>query len=350
MLPHETLSPATDQTTPLPEGINSLGPDGQNPRPGRATHLRVTVRTLGHVATLSGVKNLYLSFTHKRGSTMILTARGSARIGSRTAACIEQWTPGLWVSAFLMRKYVYQRGLQADAVAVSAASTREYIRTLRTEGIVVIPNFLDADVIARMREAVPPVTEFTEAEQGENSHFYRDARKISAFAPFFASSVIRQVARSHISPSADIYRAFIGLKMPGGRGFSFENFYHMDCWKQRVKVYLYLEDISEDGAPMTYLKGSHRGSWRLPMESRLARLLRSDANGYTREESVFLGCFWPYEVMQLKQAHGYTDVTCTGKAGSLVIFDGRGLHHANVLRSQRRLILSTSWIHPGHHT
>jgi hypothetical protein len=266
------------------------------------------------------------------------------------AAHIEQWAPGLWVSAFLLRKCVYQRRLQSDAVAVSASSTREYIRTLREEGIVVIPDFLDADVIARMREAVPPAAEFSEAEQGENSYFYRDAKRIPAFAPFFASEVIRQVARSYISPSADIYRAFVGLKMLGDRGVSFEDFYHMDCWKQRVKAYLYLEDVDEDGAPMTYLKGSHHGSWRLPMESRLARLLRSDVSGYTREESVFLGCFWPYEVMRLKQAYGYTDVTCTGKAGDLVIFDGRGLHHANELRSKRRLILSMSWIHPGHHT
>lgn len=281
---------------------------------------------------------------------MSLAVRRSAGIGSRMAARVEQWAPGLWVLAFLLRKFFYQRRLQPDAVAVSASSTREYIRTLREEGIVVVPDFLDADVIARMREAVPPAAEFTEAEQGENSYFYRDAQRISVFAPFFASEVIRQVARSYISPSADIYRAFIGLKMLGGRGVSFESFYHMDCWKQRVKAYLYLEEVGEDGAPMTYLKGSHRGSWRLPMESRLARLLRSDVSGYTREESVFLGCFWPYEVMQLKQAHGYTDVTCTGKAGKLVIFDGRGLHHANELRSQRRLILSMSWIHPGHHT
>lgn len=281
---------------------------------------------------------------------MILVARRSAEIGSRISARIEQWAPGLWVLKFLLRKFFYQCRLQPDAVAVTAATTREYIRTLRAEGIVVIPNFFDAEVLARMREAVPPVAEFTKAEQGENSRFYRDARKFSAFAPFFESPIIRQVARSYISPSADIYRSFIGLKMPDNGGVSFEDFYHMDCWKQRVKAYLYLEDVGEDGAPMTYLKGSHRGSWRLPMESRLARLLRSGVNGYTREESVFLGCFWPYEVMQLKQAHGYTDVTCTGKAGSLVIFDGRGLHHANKSSSQRRLILAMSWVHPGHHT
>jgi|tagenome__1003787_1003787.scaffolds.fasta_scaffold20981631_4 hypothetical protein len=49
------------------------------------------------------------------------------------------------------------------------------------------------------------------------------------------------------------------------------------------------------------------------------------------QERFFLGSFWPPEVAQLRSDFGYEDLTCTGSAGTLVVFDGRGLHRATPL-------------------
>lgn len=131
---------------------------------------------------------------------------------------------------------------------------------------------------------------------------------------------------------------------------TFEQHFHMDTWRQRIKAFLYLEDVGPEQAPMTYLRGSHQGRWRLWAEAQIARDYVVDERGFGGNTDIwYLGCFWPHEVAQLKTDYGYQEVSCTGKAATLMVFDGRGLHQATPLISGRRLILTSYWIHEGKH-
>jgi hypothetical protein len=225
-----------------------------------------------------------------------------------------------------------------------------YVQQLRSDGVVVVPNFLDSRTIAAMREAIPPSAAFTESPEGERAYYFADADRIEALNPFFGSSVIRSVAQGYISERATALRRTIGLKLVKGEIPSFESNYHMDTWKQRLKAFLYLEDVGSRDAPLLYLRGSHRGLWRLLTEARISRYYRTTERGYASDrERFFLGSFWPHEVAQLKRDFGYEELLCAGPAGTLVLFDGRGLHKATPLYGERRLILASYWIHGDDH-
>jgi hypothetical protein len=53
---------------------------------------------------------------------------------------------------------------------------------------------------------------------------------------------------------------------------------------------------------------------------------RDDAGKYANEESPYRGCYLPTEVRRLRERYGYEQVTCTGRAGTLMLFDNLGPH------------------------
>jgi hypothetical protein len=270
-------------------------------------------------------------------------------VSGRIQVFSSQYMSGLPVPTFLLRKLAYYRRLRRDALDPLAAEAVDYVTALRRDGIVIVPGFLDADSVETMRAALPNETAFEVAGEGEPSHFYSNANRICELAPFFDHPIIRATARSYISKSAISLRRTVALKIVQGDILSFERFAHMDSWKMRFKAFLFLEEIHQENAPMIYLTGSHHGVWRLPMEARIAGQFRTDQRGFAVPEDYYIGCFWPHEVQRLAETYGYREITCTGPAGTLMMFDGRGLHRATPLRSGRRLMLTSYWIHPGNH-
>lgn len=253
------------------------------------------------------------------------------------------------VARFLPRKLAYEARLRGHRPS-PAAGAAGYADTLAADGVVVIPDFIDEATVARMRLAVPELSSFRESPEGERSYYFPEAQKIADFAPFFESSVVRAVAHRCVSGAAMPLRRTVGVKNVIGEVGSFELFHHMDTWKRRMKAFLYLNDVGAEQAPMRYVKGSHRGWWRLPMEATIAQMYGVDQSGYARPEDFYIGCYWPHEVRRLSQAYGLEEITCVGGAGTLIIFDARGLHRATALREGNRTILMSYWTHPGDHT
>lgn len=271
-------------------------------------------------------------------------------VSDRIQVAANLYFPALASPAFLLRKLAYLRRLRHSALDEPAPEVADYVSALCRDGMVAIPNFLDAETIAAMRRAIPDETAFAVSEEGDRALFYHDAGSISAFTPFFDHPILTETARALISADAIQLRKEVCLKVVHGDFLSFEQFAHIDTWKMRMKAFLYLEDVNEDNGPTVYYKGSHRGSWRLPMEARIAGWYRTDPEGFAVPEDYYLGCFWPHEVQRLVQAHGYHETICTGPAGTLLMFNGRGLHRATPLHSGRRLTLTSYWIHRGDHT
>lgn len=270
--------------------------------------------------------------------------------GDRIQIAANLYFPALASPAFILRKFAYTRRLQRSSLDAPAPEVADYLSALRHDGMVVVPNFLDAQTIAAIRQAIPDEAAFVVSEEGDRALFYHEAGSIGAFAPFFDHPILRETARALISADALPLRTEVCLKFIHGDFLSFEQFPHIDTWKMRMKAFLYLEDVGEDNGPTVYYKGSHRGLWRLPMEARIAGWYRTDPEGFAVPDDFYLGCFWPHEVQRLVEANGFRETICTGPAGTLLMFNGRGLHRATPLRSGRRLTLASYWIHRGDHT
>lgn len=252
------------------------------------------------------------------------------------------------VLPFLLTRRRYYRTLKPVPPSAEAAP---HVCALVRDGITIIPGLFPVEVVAEMRAAAPAADRFTLSPEGDRALIYHDAHLIKAFDAFYKNSLIESIARAYICDDAMPLRRTVGLKTAIGDFPTFETHYHMDTWKQRLKVFHYLEDVSPDNAPLVYLKGSHRGFWRRATEQRIYRYYRTGPDGFAAggPDYYFLGSFWPHEIRQLRNDYGFEELTCTGAAGTTVIFDGRGLHHATPLRHGRRLILTSYWIRPGHH-
>src|SRR6266516_5755799 len=73
-----------------------------------------------------------------------------------------------------------------------------YLNVLKRDGVVIIPDFLDAGAVARMRDAVPDVAEFDESPEGDGAYRYPDADRIADFRPFFDHAIVPQIVRSYL--------------------------------------------------------------------------------------------------------------------------------------------------------
>ena len=121
------------------------------------------------------------------------------------------------------------------------------------------------------------------------------------------------------------------------------DFYHFDEWKPRVKSWLFLNDITEKQGPMKFLKGSHKfGLWRLWREYNLNRYSGYKENKCT-ELNYQTGSFFDTEIMSLREKYDWEEISLTGKAGTLVLIDHRGLHKSTPLIEGKREVLLQYW-------
>ncbi len=114
------------------------------------------------------------------------------------------------------------------------------------------------------------------------------------------------------------------------------NIPHWDDWRVRFKAFIYLTDVNEENAPTIYFKGSvHDVPWRLEKDYGSVFLPTASAGG----------SWWPVEALGLEK------IKFTGKAGTLILFDARGLHAGTQLMQGNRIMLMnmyTTHLSPEH--
>jgi hypothetical protein len=230
----------------------------------------------------------------------------------------------------------------------------EHLETLRRDGIVFVEDFLSRDEVAGIVEEIGARTDLL-GERASPRIVKRNARyllldpvdQLPSTRAFFDSELVRGLARAYLAGDAVPDRPAVQLKADVGEP-SIVDFFHIDEWRYLVSAFVFLEDVGPDEAPMEYLKGSHRPRrWRLGKEKEFFLYYERDTAGaYVNEESAYCGCFLPTEARTLQERHGYERITCTGPAGTLMLFDNLGLHRASPLRRNRRLILSSYWMLP----
>jgi hypothetical protein len=228
-------------------------------------------------------------------------------------------------------------------------SVKAYVSELNSAGVVRIPSFLSESQCFAICKSQPDLSKFTTSTEGDRALFYLHANEDPVFSDFFNDERIPLIMKGYIGDNAVPLRQLMELRTEKGHVSAFNRMFHMDSWKPRVKAFLYLHDVTENDAPLCYLKGSHKGDWRLPMEFKIASKYQVGDHGYAKDDDVaWVGCYWPYEVSDIKSKYGLEEVVCTGRIGTLVVFDARGLHRASELGNEHRKVLISNYIAEGH--
>lgn len=220
----------------------------------------------------------------------------------------------------------------------TAQQAQEMAASLRQDGIVFIPNFLDAEQLARVRRALDaqfspapaPGMEFSE------SNAYYSSRQPLAICPEFAEAamdadLIHLVGdyfrRTPLLYDAD-FRRVLPLDLAGherehatfAKGYSSSHWHH-DTHGREIKVMIYLTDVGPDDQNFAYCLGSHTGF----------RSTRYEKSRFT-EQTV--------EARRLKI------LDCYAPAGTAIAFDTNGIHRLRRRKTRTRDCV-TFYYHPG---
>lgn len=225
---------------------------------------------------------------------------------------------------------------------------------LRRDGVAFVEDLLDAGQVGRIVEEIAANTDLM-TERRDPGIVKRNARyllldpqaRLPSTQAFFEHPLVTGVTRAYLSADAILDRPAVQLKIDVGEP-CIVDFFHIDEWRHLLSGFLFLTDVGEGDGPMVYLKRSHRPSlWRLAKEREFFRYYERQPDGaYANGESAYCGCFLPPEVRKIRERHRYEPISCTGRAGTLMLFDNRGLHRATPLEHNHRLLLSGYWMLP----
>jgi hypothetical protein len=247
---------------------------------------------------------------------------------------------------FLRHGRSYTRSCLPDP---SLTEHTEIVDTLVRDGICVLEGYLDSEATARIREEV-----------GEVLFRLRDGEPVEGVPttsyPAFACYHMDQV--EHHSPASRVFTddpmiLSVAAAYGGGRAVPFNtraelrsaplknelvDDLHADTWKFRFKAMLYLTDVTPETSPFRFLAGSHVGTnW--PVRRFAYDYLGQAFHGHPGVERLRLA-----EAQRRYEDPRFRKMICTGPAGTVILFDTRGLHSATTLQSGSRMILNRTFV------
>lgn len=218
----------------------------------------------------------------------------------------------------------------------------EILSKLDHDGIHIIPDFMPKEqcdaLIVDLDEAFNAVKNgsYTGPHQYDDSKLIR-LGDVSEHVPstriFFDNPMFDEIAKAYIDPRAYSYRREAELR-DNLKTFQQADIPHFDDWRMRFKFFLYLTDVGPENAPFTYYTNTHKDeAWKHKKNFEYERDGEFGAYGH----------FHPQEMIALKAKRHVEEIVCTGKAGTLIIADFRGLHRGSMLKSGRRILLNSTY-------
>ena len=216
-----------------------------------------------------------------------------------------------------------------------SAAEQTLLADLETNGFAMVPGFWSREQAVAARDTLlatttQPNTEF------ESGAYLRHGVGGQAYGEgitriYHAEKVLPELAefRHHPLPLT-LAHAYYGTPFYTGllifqhnKAGTTDGGYHVDGYKREFKSFLYLDDVTEDNGPFTYLRGSHKRHWR-----RMVRQLQGTRNGsptnFAREDLRDLL---------------HDEVKLTAPAGTLLLADVRGFHFGSPQQSGARSVL-----------
>ena len=258
---------------------------------------------------------------------------------------------------YLIQRYRQYRQYKID---YSKTTHPDILDTLHEDGIYIIENFIDQVTCDKIvEEMVPHINEamqfnYKDWENLSNTSTYQnnkngyqrasdnwcrildsDIKSDTAKKSFFSNPFIEEIAKAYVSEKAHCYRKELDSKVEKvGHNLLKADNPHFDDWRHRFKAFLYLTDVTEDNAPFVYYKGSHEQvNWKKPHHIEFE--LKQSKGKY--------GHFTQEEFDKTAEANGYEELICTGKAGTLILADFRGIHKGTPIKSGKRILLNSTW-------
>lgn len=219
-----------------------------------------------------------------------------------------------------------------------AAPDRKVHDRLAEDGIVMLPGWVDAGEVERARREVAALDGFESGRYtGPIPQYRLDHDGVVALEVTEALPTCYRLTRSPYveTMATSLYGAGIHLTAASllckydASKVDASAAPHWDDWRVRFKAFVYLDEVTPEQAPMVYCRGSHNGRipWRLDKDFASWQLPHASAGG----------SWWPVDEL------GFEKVSCTGPAGTLVLFDARGIHAATQLVRGRRLMLMSMY-------
>ena len=221
--------------------------------------------------------------------------------------------------------------------------------SILTQGYIVHDDWYPPTIIAEMRDNVPDLARLAPTLQTPAIHISDPSLSLAPFDPFFRDERIWRIAKAIVGPECTAVRRWAQIRVGKGHTGSFDEFFHIDSFKHRLKAFLYLTDVDAEGS-VVICPGMSQGAWHHRLASQLAAV-EGDSSAQWESESEsyeaisasrvnhFAGTLTPFDSQVLLEACDVKPVPLSGRAGTLVIFDSRTLHKHEVATSGSRVML-----------
>ena len=218
---------------------------------------------------------------------------------------------------------------------------------IRREGLYIWPNFIPHDEAIRIGQKAYPL--LAEVRDGTSkfpnqtlcdrySGLYR-IKNADSLIPeakeILDDERIRNIAKAVTTKNVRSHMRMVELR-EGVANATSEDCWHFDePYKYKFKFFLLLTDVDENNAPFSYVKRSHiGGKWRRRKE------LDAFHYGLTGNWGFFHQHEYDGAMKRWGKDLGWEKVVCTGKAGTMILFDANGLHRRELCRSGYRVVMS----------
>jgi len=248
--------------------------------------------------------------------------------------------------SFFLQWRAYGKSCRVDP---TQTSHRQILDELTSAGICVLEGYLDRDTVNRVWDEISdPLMKLRDGQeipglQGSrypeygNYVLHHAESHSKSVLPFMKDPMIQSIANAFAGGSGVSFDLRAELRSEA-RENRLVDFWHADTWKFRFKAMLYLTDVTEENAPFRYLAGSHRSEpW--PFRRFCLDYVSHAFQGQDFKERY---CFREGE--RQRRDPLFREMICTAPAGTLILFDGRGLHSGTPLRKPPRMILNHTFV------
>lgn len=243
----------------------------------------------------------------------------------------------------------FYKELKAYELDLAVQGQDPALQELRQRGICILPAYVPAPDVAAIRAEVEhPLRVLRAAGQGDDEWctaypqagtyvLHRVEERFTACRRFVEDRRIRELVEGYSRGRGTSFSAIAELRAEPRRNELVDD-WHTDTWLFRFKAMLYLSEVGPDNAPLRYLAGSHTGqNWRW---------------------SKFVSAYAAHSVPGARLSHGlraraaaaqahkstFDPLTCVGPAGTVILFDTRGVHGGTTLREGERLLLNHTFV------
>lgn len=257
---------------------------------------------------------------------------------------VKKITPDFLINnpiRFYLKRMVYFKSIDQGSLE---PKYKDYYNTLENDGILIIPDYkskifcdkilkeLSQEKKSLQNGNISKPNYITSKSDGMYRLLKCD-EEFSLTKEFFDDQFIISIAKSFCGKDSFIYQKMFELRK--GKNTESAGKLHFDDWKHRFKAFLYLNDVNMNNSPFVYVKKSHN-----PKGWYFERFIK-EYNYYLYGKKGEYGEYSENKKQYILKKYSFKETFATGKKGTLVLFDGRGLHRGETLKNSERNILAS---------